>query len=275
MAIQVDLILRPSTLEVLEWNHDNYWTDQEQTLFNQPLQNKHWPHLSNLSIGYPLHDGDLACIMKSAGSDLGGMTKLRLVGCKFGTQTHKALELHLSNIVSLDLSWCLALTSPVTRDLLCCCPNLEVLLARSVYAEDIAEGGPWLCQQIRRLVICIRFEDLKPDLHQLVFERLSTLDQLEHLDLDITYNDDDNDDCVLLFRLDWGMEQLATLQQLKSFSFDTDTVDRYTPQLGMDEVVWMMEHWKKLKRVNGPFNRDPRIAAQIRSAFESHGITTC
>jgi len=51
-------------------------------------------------------------------------------------------------------------------------------------AKDVVAGGPWVCQQLRKLTACFWFEESEKGLQQEIFERLSTLTRLEELTLE-------------------------------------------------------------------------------------------
>lgn len=122
-------------------------------------------------------------------------------------------------------------------------------------------------------------EESERDLQSLVFERLSTLTRLEVLSM-LPPPMDADDMNVLEFRLDCGMDKLAGLQRMVSLYFDvfnpTWPMDHegtpYYPQLEVDEVAWMMEHWKRLEKIRGHLNTDEHVEALLRSELESHGI---
>ena len=41
----------------------------------------------------------------------------------------------------------------------------------------------------------------------------------------------------------------------------------------MEDVRWMVENWGKLEKVKGRLNQDRELTAQLKSVFESHGIS--
>jgi len=83
-------------------------------------------------------------------------------------------------------------SSTTVRDILCFCPKLEFLHAKSVHARDVVRGGPWACQRLRDLKICFLFGDTERDLQQAIFEHLSKLTQLVSLEMHIPENDWEN-----------------------------------------------------------------------------------
>jgi len=70
-------------------------------------------------------DTDVASILQGIGNQHGGQE-----------QSSRALELHFSTLVELDLS-CFSVPSTVIRDILCSCPRLEDLSVRCVLVRDI------------------------------------------------------------------------------------------------------------------------------------------
>lgn len=96
-----------------------------------------------------------------------------------GSLPSKALSLHFSTLVKVELGYFSG--SFIILEILCLCSRLEVLHAGSVSAKHVVEREPWVCQQLRELEIWFQFEESEQDLHQLVFERLSTLIRLDRL----------------------------------------------------------------------------------------------
>ncbi|KAF9353867.1 hypothetical protein BGX34_011334 [Mortierella sp. NVP85] len=274
-AEQMDLILQSPHLEFLIWEVDEFGSANAGTLIRRPIQNNHWPHLDKLHIGCDFLETDLASLLGGAGHGLGNIVDLRLSNCQVGPQTSKALSAHFETLVKVDIIECYSFPSSTILDIMRCCPRLEVLQAKNVFAREITDHGPWACQQLRELTICFRVEESERDLHQVVFERLSTLVRLEKLRMWIP-SPNDSDEGVLEFRLDCGLGQLASLQQLTTLAFSQNmfTGESYTPQFDMEEVAWMVEKWKKLERVVGSLNRDTRVDSQLRSVIKSRGIAT-
>lgn len=138
-------------------------------------------------------------------------------------------------------------------------------------AKDIVAGGPWSCQQLRKLAVCFRFEESEKSLQQVIFERLSMLIRLEELIIHIPKNNSTTGD-LLEFRLDCGMGQLASLRQLTALRFLSKKSRDYHAGLGTDEFEWIKNHWKKLKMIEGKLNSDHEVDAQLKRALKAHGI---
>jgi hypothetical protein len=77
---------------------------------------------------------------------------------------------------------------------------------------------------------------------------------------------------LLEFQLGNGMGQLATLQHLNCLIFDDLESRPYIPQMGKNEVVWMLYHWKSLKIVCGKLNSNPSEDLRLKDAFAVLGV---
>jgi hypothetical protein len=71
---------------------------------------------------------------------------------------------------------------------------------------------------------------------------------------------------LLEFQLANEMGQLATLQQLDSLH------DEYAPQMGRDEILWMLNTWKKLKIIYGILHATPSEDRRLKDALELFGV---
>lgn len=259
---QLRLIFQSPNLQSLNWDCTL------SCLKDRITQKNRWPNLRKLHIACHTEDTDLTPILEGIGNGHPTITDLYLSGCSFGTQTCEALRYHFVALVKVDLSNCIRAGSSIVLDLLCCCPRLEILKAREAHAEEIAKRGPWVCHQLRELKIGFRIRDSDRDLRPLIFERLSTLTQLQELGMwSPRY---DNDDGVLEFQLEHGMWQLASLQQLSSIHFHTFILEPYYPQLGMEEVAWIRDNWKKLRWIKGYLNSSKEINAELVKTIKSY-----
>lgn len=259
---QMNLILRCPNLENLSW----FTTGWEQDLsLDQCMQHGRWPHLRRLSVGDLILDSHFATILEGIGEDHGGLVRLECVDTISQGRTSIALRRHFDTLAYLNIESCTESMGPTIQDILCSCTRLEELITGSVLAKDVAEGGPWACQLLRRLKTCFWFKDSEQDMQQLVFEHLSTLTRLERLTLDGyiptgEYN-------TLKFRLDCGLGQLINFQ-LEILKFGK----YYETGMGVEEVEWIVTNWKKLKRIYGKLNDDPAVEVIQATALQSHGI---
>ncbi|KAG0006472.1 hypothetical protein BGZ65_007555 [Modicella reniformis] len=260
----IDLALRCPKLEELILATVVISPDTPPKPINLPIPKECWPHLENLQLECNIQDADLGSILEGVGN----LICLDLHSCTMGEQAFRALGLHFSTLVELNLQNCFSATSSMFRDIMCSCPELEVLKANNVFANDVTEGGPWVCQLLRKLKICFLFGSSETYLQLLIFERLSTLVQLECLTLyylDFEYYDERR---ILEFRLDFGLSHLESLKQLTTLDFNYP----YVPQIGMLEVAWMKTNWQNLTRISGELNDNPNENERVISALSKRGI---
>ncbi|KAK3819574.1 MAG: hypothetical protein J3Q66DRAFT_159967, partial [Benniella sp.] len=271
---QMDLAYRSTMLESLDWDLSDHDKPKTRWLIRHPIQNNHWPNLHRLQINVNTQDAVLASFIRGAGNGQGSITVFEPRRCELGVQASRNLSLHFNTLVWVDVSRCNTSIRSTVPDILCSCPNLRNLSVGNVFAKDIAARGPWVCRQLRSLMVCFRVGDSEQclQLHQLIFERLSTLIQLKKLRMcapsfgDVVEN-------VLEFRLEYGLGQLASLQELSTVIFTGSINSRnYEPQLGIEEVVWMAGNWKKLRKIGGCLNTDGQMESQLAAGIKSLGI---
>jgi len=263
-AHQLDLILQSPKLESLEWEIGRLKGISKQA------SNRPWPLIRKLHIFSYAEDMDWAFLLNGIGANPWNIVDLRLHGWGLDKEAFRALSVHFSTLVKVDFrgKWDI---SCMSLDVLRFCPRLEILKTWNVAAKDVVERGPWVCQQLRELKIYFRFSPSEQSLQPMVFERLSALVRLEQLTIEYPAGSTDRD-FGLDFRLDCGLGRLASLRQLTDLSFDTSSDSPPFPQLEMEDVTWMVNNWKKLRRVKGPLNGDKEVKARLVNVFESHGI---
>ncbi|KAF9346833.1 hypothetical protein BGX34_003587 [Mortierella sp. NVP85] len=240
-------------------------------LVNRPIRVDCWPDAQALLLARNPGDTELASIFEGIGNCCGSITHFELSYCSLGPQAIRALGFHFGSLVDLRLGSQTSVNSAAILEVLCSCPMLESLKAGRIRARDIAERGPWVCQQLLQLQICFGFGDTELHLQRLVFERLSALVRLKFLDM---RRPADWHDRVLDFRLEYGLGQLESLQDLLVLQFSDGMVIKQTQRLGMEDIEWMVRNWKKLKDITGKLNRDQEINYQLKSVLKSHGIAT-
>ncbi|KAF9357334.1 hypothetical protein BGX34_009417 [Mortierella sp. NVP85] len=262
-------------LESLEL-HAYGWKSSEP-----PTVTGDWSHLKKVFIIGWEDSAHLDFIFKRVGKDLQNMVDVEKDEPRSGLdiqQVSKAFGSHFNTLVDVDLLTPVTVLGSAIPDLLCFCSSLEKLQVKRVSARDVAERGPWVCQQIRELKIQFAFAHGERDmrqLQQLMFERLSTLVRLERLTLNydnIDYRD--GSAAVLDCRLDCGLGRLVSLQQLTSFQLNTPSINWLNCGAGMEEVKWILENWKQLKVIGGGLSQHSELRTQLESVFEAHGIMT-
>ena len=266
-AAQFDLIYRCPSLKDVTWGTDISISPVHHTWLIQPIPDEHWPRLDSLTLSHDFQDTDLAHILNGVGHTI---HYLDLEGCMLGPQASRILASHFNTLATVILQLCNVVTNSTIQDILCNCSRLVDLRVGDVSAKDIDDCGPWVCQQLRRLTICIRVGMLEQHLQPLIFGRLATLVQLEYLA--ISQPSSHSDHGVLEFRLECGLGQLSSLERLKTLVFLTFRHGACAPEMGMDEVVWMVDNWKQLRKVAGPINSSQQSDRQLKKTLQLHGI---
>jgi len=272
----MDAMLRSPMLESLELQVD---FDER---FRGRTKDGSWVHLRRLYVNSYQEDvypDFIARLMANGNWSMGDMVETFRLG--WDAQAFKAIfGSNFDTLVELDLYW-MRIGNTTVPEILCLCPRLEKLKAKYVLAHHVAERGPWVCQQLRELWIQFLFEAPGDDhdLKRLVFERLSTLVRLERLTLDYRVSSASSgvhNHCSLNCRLGCGLERLASLQEQTFLWFYTSEKVWgecwKNPDLGMEEVEWILEHWKKLRMIKGNLNKVRLLRAQLWGVFLSHGI---
>ncbi|KAG0047452.1 hypothetical protein BGZ83_007511 [Gryganskiella cystojenkinii] len=166
---------------------------------------------------------------------------LHLQGVGFGVRAFNTLrnEDHLQGLVELDLMRCPDVTGAMLQEVLESCPRLEVIAGNFIRAEDITMGLPWVCLGLKSWRVHIDLTttitsnasvgeaknnnvDARSKAEQLlIFERFSTLRDLESLDLDQIFPVRERGQAVQT--LDWqmkrGLNLLETMTRLERVRF--------------------------------------------------------
>ncbi|KAK3819594.1 MAG: hypothetical protein J3Q66DRAFT_438750 [Benniella sp.] len=272
---ELALSLRCPNLEIFGWgNCEPTRNTGPPVLDTNCIPQGHWHRLGKLSIQNYFQDTQVASLLNGVGD--GSLYQLRLADCRLEEQGSKALRQHFATLVSLYLGECLSVSSSGIRDILYSCPRLKHLHVKSVHGRDVANGGPWVCQNLRELYIGFMFEESEVDeLQPEIFRRLSTLTRLEELEIVLPEDELFGDDHILKFRLENGMGHLASLQQLSLLSFgDAPKHITHVPQMGKKEVAWMLANWKKLRGIYGQLNNNPSINRKLKDVLEFLEIKT-
>ncbi|KAF9361590.1 hypothetical protein BGX34_007050, partial [Mortierella sp. NVP85] len=245
---------------------------------HQPIQKDRWDVIRGL--GYTFHlepdsddwDSKWATLIDAIGHCFGSITHFMHDKGKFGPRSTKALSFHFNTLVSLDTLGSNPDISSMIRAVLCSCPKLEYLQSGNIFARDIVQDEPWVCQSLQELAVSLRVGEMEQDLQPLIFERLSSLVRLKILSMYKPW-DDNCDEGVLNFRLDCGLGQLVTLKELAFVAFPYSKPGTMVQRLEMEDVEWMMNNWKNLKGVDGVLNcMDSELDQDLYKMFRSHDI---
>ncbi|KAK3810271.1 MAG: hypothetical protein J3Q66DRAFT_352668, partial [Benniella sp.] len=154
-----------------------------------------------------------------------------------------ALQPHFPWLKRLTTTRSCATNSGFAIELLKSCPQLEGLRMGPIQVRDMLDDDtPWACESsLRYLGGGFNINDGTEEAGQRVLlERLSRFRNLESLDLVCQPPRPK----TLDLRLESGLDQLVTLTQLRVI-----TVFHTRPGMTMNEVKWMIKHWKNLKSV--------------------------
>ncbi|KAF9537705.1 hypothetical protein EC957_007787 [Mortierella hygrophila] len=115
-------------------------------------------------------------------------------------------------------------------------------------------------------------DELQQLLQQCVFERLSTLTRLEHLDLDRHYPITGRAALKGVEALDWrlrkGLDKLVTLTRLTKVCLSS----HQTMNMSKSAAVWMIEHWLQLEVVRGRLGERKGDHKELARLFQRNGI---
>lgn len=203
---------------------------------------------------------------------------------------------YFSQLRELNVWRCKGVTSTMVQEILTNCVHLISLDARYIFVRDIATASKgWGCFKLERLVVrIVKLERDEAGWEERVFNQVSKLRRLKVLDLE-HYHTQEHDLIMALKTLDYrlsispvgskrsgktgsgesdGGERnhdircWSSLIQLRDFSFDGKR-----QRLGMDEALWMMDHWQDMVVVRGYFSGvEGDDADRIKQLFSEKGI---
>ncbi|KAF9121561.1 hypothetical protein BG015_005790, partial [Linnemannia schmuckeri] len=259
-----------------------------------------WPELCELSIGGPAGaDQDLATILRVLPSRR--LASFDWSNDLLGPLTYNCLrEVHFDHLQSLIIGECTGVTSAMVQEVLTSCVHLDIFDAPYIFVRDIATAPkPWGCLKLENLAIYIaKQEEDEVEWDGLVFRQISRLGRLQSLDLRRSphiYDDPVRSDAILqLDTLDFCLPSSfsiksssengsndsssvsggdircwSSLIQMRQFSFDGDR-----QMLGIQEALWMTEHWRDLWCICGKFRGvESDDVDNLEKFFEEKGIS--
>ncbi|KAG0092718.1 hypothetical protein BGZ92_008834 [Podila epicladia] len=251
-------------LRFFRWqNYDFGGNAQQLQMLAFLLERQHFPHLESLQVTQ-VDDLELATCLGA----MGRVKELVMDGSILGLQSFGALKRHFDKLQRISLEYVFPISSKRILDVLESCPLLKYIRAPKLNVSAIMRGKPWVCLDLEEFRVGILAGvSGKATIHsesQAVFERLSKLTRLTHLDIGFHYMQDDNSDsddsndsdgdntaCQGLdLTLESGFSQLSTLKNLEELDFT------YTVQdMSVEDVKWMRDNLKKLQVVKGICNR--------------------
>ncbi|KAF9109799.1 hypothetical protein BGX27_007173 [Mortierella sp. AM989] len=249
-----------------------------------------WPSLDYIVVMKDIRDRDFAKLLQYA------KQPLRHVGYwpyMMQPETFDILrQRHFQTIEKIDLQHTEKGNRQWAIEILTSCPSLESFKASHITAQEIFEAGPWVCTGLRQLVIfidmgfgsdalCRRFTPEEIQQCRAVYSQLSALKGLRKLDMLSTYaqalghtnslarvlsNGRQHLPVPLPLNLKAGLDQLAKLTNLEEISFWSGG-----QAIRMRELLWMVNHWKRLKNIAGGWYVSAEPATDDQDKYLKNG----
>ncbi|KAF8941351.1 hypothetical protein EDD21DRAFT_376687 [Dissophora ornata] len=263
---QLDLMSRCPQLEDLVWRvKDRFEVSKVWETFAQRAASGTWRNLKQLTLNFGMDDMELSQVIGA----MNQATKLELASKGIGPLTFRSLQLHTNSLRELRFPISKQLTGSMLRDIFCCFPELEILKCGSIFAKDVVEGGPWVCQSLRDLCVLFLFREGEQDLQPLIFQRLSKLVKLESFSNGSGSTAEASDFQALDFRMQSGLGALASLQNLKYLS-----VYNTRQWMGIEEAEWILAHLRNLDLIRGSMSPDKDNNTKLKKLLWDHGVRT-
>lgn len=218
--------------------------------FSKTLSTK-LPNVTHLGFWAPrASDMDLSKVFKA----LPTIQSLDVSGCVFGLiATNVISTKHLITITYLDVRNCRNLTGPMIARILGESRHLRSFLADFISGKDMVCSSLypyWGCIGLRELVIDIRGDPSDKETSNKVYNQLSCLTFLEHLDISKSPVQSNTSTTpqgnLLTLGLSSGLKTLRTLVHMKRLVFREVKND-----VGLAEILWMAKAWPLLGEIGG------------------------
>ncbi|KAI8348126.1 hypothetical protein B0O80DRAFT_187302 [Mortierella sp. GBAus27b] len=269
----LSFLQRCPAMATFSWATNNDETDSRFVSGFAPLVSKRtWPGLGRVALkSQVISNENITRVIE-------GMHRISTltfghIKMAFGPNSMDQLRPHLPHLRELHMKYDVGLTSCMAQEIMSSCPLLEILEVPWIQATDVVAGKPWVCTRLRRLRVCFRFSPSTFNLLQRsVFDQLAKLVRIEELIVDGR-----QDETTRLYpafqesldlRLDQGLATLSTLGSLRYISFSC-TKQRMEKQ----EIEWILDHWKRLVKMNGIMNKWSSIVdSSLRSRLSDRRI---
>lgn len=222
-----------------------------------------WPQLKSLHLR--LDEAPDSVMADLLGSISGSLERLSFTNHTFESvePLRILIDRHAHSLTELSL-FLTNVPSRANQLMMVSLPNLVNLRLGALEARDTldAEQGEWACLRLQSLWILICGLDGEIATGARVYAKLARLTRLKELSLgprnqamalNVTKP-------FLSVRLHAGLGQLSALRMLETFVFIGMGYD-----IGEAEVVWMVEHWRRLRRIHGPlgYSRETQTLTEI------------
>ncbi|KAF9105957.1 hypothetical protein BGX27_009388 [Mortierella sp. AM989] len=281
------LICECPKLRTLTWGIPSYHDRPKQEFFDFFAADK-WPSLESITITCP---GNFATNQDFARMLNVSKYPLRRLDMPVNWIESNTFDLlrsgHFATIQTIDLTHCDGIRGDWTIEVLTSCPSLEIIKAKAITKQEIIDANPWVCLGLKQFIVFIdmgmpkngpngRFTKEEILQCHAIFQRLAALKELRVLDMLSPYvhirpiliqrNGDPRCEIFspvsLPIRLRAGLGLLRGLTKLEMICFWAGL--HATPK---EELVWMTDHWKRLKRVIGGWRIAKGTAASNQNKY--------
>lgn len=179
--------------------------------------------------------------------------------------------LHGSTLRTLELTVATLSDAGIIHDILCSLTGLEKLMARYVTLPDeklMLDKRLWACLGPKYLHLEI---DLAGGtwlaVQRNMMQRLGTLKRMRHMEVrQLNYH--------LRFRLDYGLEYLGGLQELRELYLGEAGLSMHVQNMKYRDIYWMLSNWPRLKLVSGCLHHDGSKNSLLKEDLERRGVVT-
>ncbi|KAF9384772.1 hypothetical protein CPB97_005391 [Podila verticillata] len=249
----------------INYNDDDEEKDEDMEQYRGLIPGKKLHTLE--TDNHDIRDEDLGFIVNNVNT----LRKLCVPYFSFGAVTFEALDRHRHTIVELNLR-CGPTDSSQVLNTVTRCSQLQILTLSDVDSEAFVQSNSWSCLGLKLLAITFQKWGSDQSSRQIasesqaVWQRVSRLTKLEHLDL--FPHGGWNPGFQPVFSRQCGLGQLSTLTELRQIDMDF-------LQAIQSNAHWMVGAWPRLKVVrcqNLPTDRG-RINAAVMQIFRDKEIS--
>ncbi|KAG0284806.1 hypothetical protein BGZ97_008054 [Linnemannia gamsii] len=179
------------------------------------------------------------------------------------------------SIEELHLHYCSDVAGGMVQTILENCPKLLRLYADCICIPNIVDGRAWVCTKLEVFHVHIRADFGRVDIqrmamHRAVHAQLARLTKLQSLNISDWEDEEDAENPTLDLRLESGLDQLGSLQDLEDLEFRCEGGTYITAA----DAHWMVNNWPAMKNVSGNiFGDEKEMAQEIEEILEAKDIT--
>ncbi|KAG0046217.1 hypothetical protein BGZ83_008607 [Gryganskiella cystojenkinii] len=227
------------------------------------------PNLTSLRLTADLMDRDIAEVLKA----MPRIENLYLQEADFAEESIGALRRHFQTLTEINLLGALAPTHEYIQEILSSCPNLTMLRADEILASDLIKQ-PWVCRQLRTLIIGIRTEPTTTlSDERAVYSRLSEMTELRMLVIGPSMSEVTYDFRTVELSIRAGIESLKSLTHLEYFD-PRESLEEAMIANEFEVLLWMLENWKNIKVLVVDIPEGIEGAEEIEARMKERGIET-